>query len=233
MLPPETMHDDLAVAGRARPAPPRSPARPRPRRSPARARRASAPRRGVGERAPRTRRRPAARRCGHIVVEHAAGCPSRRRTTARSRPRPARRPAAPRPAPRRSPARRCRSWSAGGAPDRAGDPDRQPAAAVGDHDRVGVGQVLEDLQADRAVAGHHRRVLRPGCTNRPVDAVDAAGDDALPPVVVGQLAAPCRRAARSRRAWPRARARAPRSSPAGRARGPPRRRPGPCCRRWR
>jgi hypothetical protein len=43
--------------------------------------------------------------------------------------------------------------------DRAGDADRQPAAAVRDDHRVRVRQVVEDLQADRAVARHHRLVL--------------------------------------------------------------------------
>ncbi len=51
---------------------------------------------------------------------------------------------------------------------------------------MGVGQVLEDLKADRAVAGHHALVLD-RVHEQPVDPVDRAGDDRLPPVVVGQL----------------------------------------------
>ena len=46
--------------------------------------------------------------------------------------------------------------------DRARDPDAQPAAAERDDHGVDVGQVLEDLEADRAVAGHHALVRRPG-----------------------------------------------------------------------
>ena len=53
--------------------------------------------------------------------------------------------------------------------DGARDPDGEPAAAPGDEDGVHVGQVLEDLDADRAVAGHHVFVL----DRMQEDAVDA------------------------------------------------------------
>jgi cysteine desulfurase family protein (TIGR01976 family) len=70
--------------------------------------------------------------------------------------------------------------------DRAGDADRQPAAAVRDHHRVRVGQVVEDLQADRAVAGHHRRVLH-RVHEQPLYPVDVTGGDDVPPFVVRDL----------------------------------------------
>jgi len=70
--------------------------------------------------------------------------------------------------------------------DRAGDARGQPAAAVGDHDRVRVGQVLEYLQPDRAVAGHHPGILD-RVHEQPVHPVDAVGHDGVPPVVVRDL----------------------------------------------
>ena len=73
--------------------------------------------------------------------------------------------------------------------DRAGDSGGQPAAAVRDHDRIRVGQVLQYLQPDCAVAGHHRRVLD-RVHEQSVQPVEVAGDDDVPPGVVRDLQHP-------------------------------------------
>src|SRR5581483_4749541 len=56
--------------------------------------------------------------------------------------------------------------------ERARHPRHEPASAEGDDHRIHIGQVLEDLEADRAVARHHRLVLHrvDERSRRPVEA---------------------------------------------------------------
>ena len=111
--------------------------------------------------------------------------------------------------------------------ERAGDPGEETAAAPRDEHRVGIGKLLEDLEADRAVAGHHPLVLD-GVHEEAVDALEPRLDDRLPPALVGHLDdAPAE-------ALDRVELRLRRVSgtmivPARRAPAPPRPRPAPCC----
>jgi hypothetical protein len=70
--------------------------------------------------------------------------------------------------------------------DRAGDPDREAAAAVGHEHRLQVGEVLDELEPDRPVPGHHALVLD-GVDEEPIDAVEARVDDRLPPALPRHL----------------------------------------------
>ena len=133
--------------------------------------------------------------------------------------------------PRRSPARRRTSASPGAAcREGARDPGEEPAAAPGHEHRVDVVELLRDLEPDRAVSGHHRRILD-RVDEEAVEPGEGPLLHRLPPALERTPGSSCRRAARPPGASPPARGRARRSSPARRARVPSRRRPGPCCRR--
>ena len=89
-------------------------------------------------------------------------------------------------------------------PDRERDPGREPAAADRDDDRLQVGNLVEELEPDRALPGDH-----------------ASSSKAWTNV------APCRRRGRARRRAPRRRSR--RGAPCGRrSSGSPRSSPSAC-----
>ena len=69
-------------------------------------------------------------------------------------------------------------------PDAARDPRGEPAAAPRDQHDVRVGQVVEDLERDRAVPRHHGLVFH-GVEEVALDAVEAPLRHAAPPLVVG------------------------------------------------
>ena len=60
-------------------------------------------------------------------------------------------------------------------PDRRPDPADQPSAADRDDDRVRVGCVLLDLEADGAGAGQDERVVEGMTSVRPVCSISSAG----------------------------------------------------------
>ncbi len=70
--------------------------------------------------------------------------------------------------------------------ERARDPGEEAAAAPGHEHDVGVGRVLGELEADRAVPRHHPLVLH-RVHEQPVDAVEARFDERLPPALVRHL----------------------------------------------
>ena len=65
---------------------------------------------------------------------------------------------------------------------RRGDSAREPASAVGRDDRVDVGQVLDDLEPDRAVPGHDR-VVAEGVHVEAVETLERARAEDLVPLV--------------------------------------------------
>jgi len=67
--------------------------------------------------------------------------------------------------------------------DRARDPGREAAAAPGHDHRVEAGEVLAELETDRAVAGHDGLVVH-RVHEQPVDSLVAAVDHRLPPDLV-------------------------------------------------
>ena len=73
--------------------------------------------------------------------------------------------------------------------DRARDPDAEPAAAERDEHGVRSGEVLQQLEPDRPVAGHHALVLD-GMDEDAVRFRVAGGLERLPPAVVGHLVDP-------------------------------------------
>ena len=154
MLPPETTQTIFPPPARLR-APRRRRRRPRPRRRRGRARRAAGSRprspRATHERA----RRGACRERPHLREEAAAAdAVHEARRVARSvdgLPRGERGRERRRGLDLAGEDRRARRALA----HRGGDAAREPAAAVRDEDRVDVRQVLEDLEADRAVARDH------------------------------------------------------------------------------
>ena len=97
---------------------------------------------------------------------------------------------------RRSPARRRRPACRGCTALGARDPGEEPAAAEGHEHGVDVGEVLDELEPDRAVPRHHPLVLD-RVDEEPVDALEAGLDDRLPPALERHLDHACRRAARS------------------------------------
>ena len=109
------------------------------------------------------------------------------------------------------------------------DPRREPAAADRDQERLELGQLLRELEADRALAGDHALVL---------ERVDERGARSPRPGAAPRrarrrtsrrAARPRRRSAASARPSPSARPAASRSSPARRARARRTRPPGRGC----
>src|SRR5438876_2099456 len=71
--------------------------------------------------------------------------------------------------------------------DRRRNARAQPTAAERDDDRVGIGQVLEDLQPDRAVPRHHRRIRERMDERPPFERRVRPADADLPDLVPREL----------------------------------------------
>src|SRR3989442_5751330 len=89
---------------------------------------------------------------------------------------------------------RCREWRAGlgfngvdphrwlESAERGRDPDGEATAAPGDEHAGKLGQILEELEPDRAVAGHHPLIVE-WMDERPVDLRKAPVGERLPPTI--------------------------------------------------
>ena len=115
-------------------------------------------------------------------------------------------------------------------PQRGGDAAGEPAAAERDDDRVHVREVLEDLEADRAVSGDDGRIAD-GMDEEALDPGIAVVLEDLPPAGVGELDGRGAQALDRARAWSAARCRGRRPCTGCRGAARSSRRPAPCCRR--
>ena len=115
---------------------------------------------------------------------------------------------------------------------RDGDARGEPTAADGHEHGARLGNLLGQLEADRALAGDHELVLERVDERRAASSRHAAAPPPRPPRSSRPPSRPPRRSSASRRPSPSARPPGRRSWPRSRPRAPPTPPPGRGCRRW-